>query len=355
MSWMSENYEKAALGGGAVVALLLAFLGWSASSSVEDKLVNPATGSGSNNTAVPGAEELPGTLSSMQAPQRLQPIEEGGRHLDLFTGIALFARKGETEPVDLWNDPPVHPPIPNRWFLEHRIDIGFADAPQRDDDGDGFSNLEEFNAGTDPSDPSSHPPLIAKLTYADQDVIEWLLRWVSDVARDQNLFRYRDSRFPRREFSMSAENAVGPGDVLVFREADCPANGRFRLLEIEEREEMRERVNIPEVRKYATIEDLKENKQGEKYELPRRVTNVALPQQIRRDRTAVLELRAVGYEGKTFKVEERTAFGLPPDSTKKDFFLKEVTDEAITVENRENPQQPVTVVIPKGGFPNLEP
>ncbi len=46
-------------------------------------------------------------------------------------------------------------------FLDDQV---AADA-HRDHDGDLFTNIEEFKAGTDPSDPGSHPPLAKKVRF----------------------------------------------------------------------------------------------------------------------------------------------------------------------------------------------
>ena len=58
-------------------------------------------------------------------------------------------------------------------------------------------------------------------------------------------------------------------------------------------------------------------------------------------------------EGKEFKVEEYTAFALPPDSAKKDYFLKEVTPGSVTVEYVDPSGEKKTVEIPKGETPDL--
>jgi hypothetical protein len=354
MPWISDNYEKLALGAGAVVALALAFFGWRASSGVEAALADPFTGRGDNTTAVPGTEQLPGTLNSLQARHQWERAEVDERPLDLFTGIALFARKEQKEPVDLWKDAPVHPPIPNRWFLDHRIDIGFANAPDRDPDHDGFSNREEYEGKTDPGDPKSHPPLIAKLSYASQDVQEWLLMFSSDLGPDQNQFKLLHAAAPGKEFKMGAEQLAKPGDIIQFKE-DGPGKNRFKLLAIEQREVQNERLNLKELQRFAVIEDQKPNKQGDKFDIPRKMPERLRPQFVRRDRTAVLELKAAGYEGQPFKVEERTAFALPPGNTNQHFFLKQVTDEAITVEVRDPAGPKAEFTIPKGGLPNLKP
>ena len=65
----------------------------------------------------------------------------------------------------------------------------------------------------------------------------------------------------------------------------------------------------------------------------------------------MLDLQAIGYEGKEFKVEERTNFALPPDAAEKKYFLKKVTPTAIEVEYEKTPGTKETLEIPKGGTP----
>ena len=65
---------------------------------------------------------------------------------------------------------PLHPPVPNKWLVDHQLDYADVDILTRDPKGKGFTILEEFSAGTDPNNPRQFPPLYTKLTYADADL-----------------------------------------------------------------------------------------------------------------------------------------------------------------------------------------
>lgn len=57
----------------------------------------------------------------------------------------------------------LHAPVPNAWFFEHNLDILQTGILTDDTDGDGFNNLEEFQAKTDPQNKDSHPGIVTKL------------------------------------------------------------------------------------------------------------------------------------------------------------------------------------------------
>jgi hypothetical protein len=66
---------------------------------------------------------------------------------------------------------PLHPPVPNGWFLENKLDILSNTTLDDDPDGDGFSNLEEWVGSgtveqpksTDPNNADSRPPFYVRL------------------------------------------------------------------------------------------------------------------------------------------------------------------------------------------------
>jgi hypothetical protein len=57
----------------------------------------------------------------------------------------------------------VHPPVPNEWFEQFNLPIADGDVLDQDPDGDGFSNLDEWQGHTTPIDKNSHPDYVTRL------------------------------------------------------------------------------------------------------------------------------------------------------------------------------------------------
>ncbi len=71
----------------------------------------------------------------------------------------------------------LHPPIPNEWLVKYDLDYSLGDILQRDPDNDKFSNLEEFEANTDPTSAASEPPYITKLRLKEFIQIPFRLKF----------------------------------------------------------------------------------------------------------------------------------------------------------------------------------
>jgi len=345
MSWISENYEKAALGVGAVAALGLAFVGYQKLNSVTEDFSSEPKGSGPNDPSVKGSDVVATAISSFKIKREWVKGEDDGRTIDLFTGVPLFVNKNDlTTPVDLNGKgvAPVHPPIPNSWWIDNRIDPGFGDSPERDEDGDGFSNLAEFEAKTDPNDNRSYPPLITKLSYTGDEAIEWVLR-PGFEADGGFTFEYNDTK--GNNARAGAGNVVKPGEMFF---AEGPVQNRFKLLGSEKTKEVNEKINVEVDVTIVKIEDQKPNKKGQVYEIPAAFRKAEAAKFSKFDRTAIFSLEALGLAGQEFKVEENTEFALPPTAATKAFKVTAITPESVTVEIKDKDGKVESFEISKG-------
>jgi hypothetical protein len=360
MSWFSQNYEKAAIGGAALIAVGFTICGWLKKGNVQADFSANTQGAGNNDPSIPNADLVPKAKSSLGLNRTWVQAEAENRAVDLFTGIPLhIARDHPDKPVDLRASGSIHPPIPNIWWIDKGLDPGFADAPSRDDDHDGYSNLEEFNGKTDPKDPKSHPPLLDKLKYHTDESVKWFIRpgYQEGV---KSPFKYGDDGGVGAGGVLSYKNktkepatAVAPDEIFF---ADGVAKERFKYLGSVKRRELNKAINMEVELTFAKIEDQKENKKGIVYEILHNFPEGDVQKWVQFDRKAVFSLEAIGGEGKEEKIEENTRFGLPFDSPNKDFLLKKVTADGVEIETTEAATgTKKTLTIRKGSFPQTTP
>jgi len=102
---------------------------------------------------------------------------------------------------------PLHPPIPNLWFVDNDLDILDPGVTRMDPDGDGFSVFDEWKAGTDPNDPKSHPPYYSKLRLEAFETIPFRLKFTAYTG-DTYQINTVDVRQPS-QFRRVGEDIVG--------------------------------------------------------------------------------------------------------------------------------------------------
>lgn len=345
MSWISKNYEKAALGAAVLAAVGLAYAGWNKLNSVEEEFGSVPGGARTDDPSVKNGDAVATAKSSFQVKREWNKGDDAARPVDLFTGVALFVNKNDPgNPVDLIKGADVHPPIPNSWWIENRIDPGFGDSPQRDEDGDGFANLEEFLAKTNPNNALEYPALITKLTFVGEESVQWVLRPGYPSEDGSFTFTYAEGRAQNR---VGAASPVPPGGLFF---EDGVGKGRFKLLGSETRRVMKEAIQAEVPETIVRIEDQKPNKKGIIYEIPASFPARDQARYLRADRTAVLSLEALGLAGQEFKVEENTAFSLPPGGEEKSYKVTVVAPEQVTIEFTAADGKVETHVIPRGAM-----
>ncbi|RYD40125.1 MAG: hypothetical protein EOP83_35735, partial [Verrucomicrobiaceae bacterium] len=268
MSKLPKNFEKILLGVGGVAALGFAAMGFMKSNAVAADFAREVPTSGGKEIEVPEAPATSKAVSSLTSNRDIDKVEANGRPVDTFVGIPLFADKNNANvPVDPLSTKmkPVHDPIPNRWWIETGADMTFANSPDRDDDGDGFTNKEEWEAKTSPVDKASIPALINKLAYTKDESTMWYVQFGLESSgkwapRFVGLTPDKKTKLQNR---VSAVEMLSPGDTF-FKEGVF-AN-RFKFTGLEEREVTSEKTKLTQKVKFALYEELKANKKGEKYE-----------------------------------------------------------------------------------------
>lgn len=320
MSWMSENYHKAALGGGVVVLAAVGFLSWSSASEKQEILQSDLGGGDGQETSSQGGVLADSLVASLREVKPLeQATTSGGRAVDLFNSVDLFLKDGDIrKTLDLLQVDDVHPGIPNKWWVANAVDPSYSDSPDQDKDGDGFTNGEEFAAETDPSDPKSYGLLASKLVVDGIDSQWWFVQLNSGFGNGKYQFRYENEN--KESTRMRASEQIEAGQVFF---PAGPAKGRFKAVE-EGNRQVQGANGRMETQKYYIIEDLSENKRGMRYEAPYRPRRGTEPFYYQFDNTVTFILDAVGQEGQQHTVKENESFSVSVDGKKLTYRLVKV-------------------------------
>ena len=104
------------------------------------------------------------------------------------------------------------------WELAHHLNPHDASDAQRDNDNDGFTNYEEFLAGTDPNDPASHPDLVVKLRVSEIRTLRLNLRFDGKIVFTNNDYKfqvnYMQAGIARSDFPRIGQTVAKTGFVV---------------------------------------------------------------------------------------------------------------------------------------------
>ena len=140
------------------------------------------------------------------------PVLWNGDHL--FVSEPVFEHGGELRRFDS--------ALPDSWLTQYAFAKTDPFIDKRDPDGDLFSNLEEWQGTTDPSDSGSHPPAIAKVSLVS--MIESDLKLIFRGQVDSNTWQIdleSTAAFRSQNYLATIGGKFGPND-------------RFRLDDYEE-------------------------------------------------------------------------------------------------------------------------
>ena len=158
MNWLRANYDRAAVLAAALGLILCAIFVFLSASDFSEKFNAIKNASPPNNKIPAGrAVEIVEAMPNLEAPSQWTSSGRSG----LFVPEKHFIG-ADGQPATLQNTL-LHPPVPNEWLEEFGLSITEADVLTQDPDGDGFTNLDEWERHTNPSDKESRPPYLAKL------------------------------------------------------------------------------------------------------------------------------------------------------------------------------------------------
>lgn len=105
------------------------------------------------------------------------PPVRNNKEVPLFKSVLLLLKFSEpNNAIDMFTETPqIRPPMTNKWLRESNLPkIGdlpaylIPNVGDLDADDDGFSNREEFEKGTNPTDAKNHPPVTDKLFLVER-------------------------------------------------------------------------------------------------------------------------------------------------------------------------------------------
>ena len=192
MDWLKKNPEKVALMLVALVALafgikhLLAVPGYKDSFALQEL---PESKKGKSIPEMPDdLVKLSAELVSLPVPWDDRKIKIPGsaaeKAVPLLRSVFIVEKDGSLFDLANPNTPPLRPPVPNTWILDHSLEILSPKVLEMDNDSDGFSNLEEWEAKSDPLKRESHPPYTDKLFFLARLQRTMILRFAVNQAPD---------------------------------------------------------------------------------------------------------------------------------------------------------------------------
>jgi len=157
IDWIKANYDRAAVIVAGLFLFICAISIWWSAIQFGNRLVTPQASRGKPASQPPVSVELDRAAEQLQKPAQWKASKRSG----LFVPEKHFIG-ADGLPATLQNTQ-VHAPVPNDWFEKFGLPIEDADVLDQDPDDDGFTNLDEWRGGTDPTKKDSHPDYITKL------------------------------------------------------------------------------------------------------------------------------------------------------------------------------------------------
>lgn len=254
------NYEKIILTISALVAIAVAAWLVFESQGFEESLSLTQARS-QNDLNAPNSKAVAEATEAIKKKYSWVSPKRNGKPVPLNKSVLLVMKGGQLFDL-LLPEPKFREPMTNVFLIgdsaknppESPLPGVFSpNIGELDADDDGFSNLEEFNAKTDPRDPAKMPPLTSKLFLHQRISHDYILKLVSGDGTTFQVQRLkpepRSSKFATMNEQFGFEKGVvrfkilsakkdtiqhptlGPKEVSIVKVLDLSTNKEFELVE----------------------------------------------------------------------------------------------------------------------------
>ena len=179
MDWVKAHYDRVTVIAAAIFLLFSAVWVWQSAAQFGANFIALQSAPSPKKPAPPGkASELESAAEKLHQPPQWTFSGRSG----LFVPEKHFIG-ADGLPATLQTTQ-VHPPVPNEWLEQFGLPIADADVLTQDPDGDGFTNLDEWEGHTNPIDKNSHPDYLTKLklkTSTEEPFRLVFSSWVEDT------------------------------------------------------------------------------------------------------------------------------------------------------------------------------
>ena len=212
LDWIKAHYDRVALIAAAAFLLISAISIWWSAIEFGNRLLSPQPPPAKTASPPAVAVELDRAAEQLQHPAQWKGSTRSG----LFVPEKHFIG-ADGLPATLQNTQ-VHPPVPNDWFEKFGLPIEDADVLDQDPDKDGFTNLDEWQGGTDPKNKDSHPDYLTKLHL---------------VSATEEPFRYMFSSRIKDKFGINSIDQSEPTQFLKV--GDVIRGTNFKIMKFTEK------------------------------------------------------------------------------------------------------------------------
>src|SRR5206468_11874385 len=212
LEWIKAHYDRVAVIAAAVFLFISAIAIWWSAIKFGNRLLTPQPPRPKTASPPPVAVELDRAAEQLQNPAQWKASTRSG----LFVPEKHFIA-ADGLPATLQNTQ-VHAPVPNDWFEKYGLPIQDADALEQDPDKAGFTHLDEWQGGTDPTKKDSHPDYTTKLHL---------------VSATEEAFRYVFASRIKDKFGINTIDQTEPTQFLKV--GDIIRGTAFKIMEFTEK------------------------------------------------------------------------------------------------------------------------